>query len=150
MAGVSRVSARVAGWLPRRLRSGLRWVLVGPVCYAGLLGGAVLTVVLHDLADRQCPVDKLVSGFCIAWWSSLAHQAATAIGAMVAAALVVGLPWGVAPRFKTVVAGVAFAFGFTLVAWMTAFGDRNPVMFVAATTSGLAAVVLARVKALTP
>jgi hypothetical protein len=128
----------------------LRWLLVVPVGVVAFLLSLFVTMVLHEIPEHFCPVDKMVSGSCFAGWATLWHEASVVVGGVVCAALMVALPALTAPRWRSAVGALAFLAGFVMVSGMTQFGGVDPVLFIAATSSGLAALVLVHVRSLAP
>lgn len=126
----------------------LRWLLVAPVGVVAFIGALLLSLLLHGIPELLCPRDELVSGMCMATWADAGHTAALALGGAVGAALVVGLPAAMAPRWRSAVALLAFGHGFWFVLRLVSTGTSFHVPFIAATSSGLAVLVLVHVKTL--
>lgn len=128
----------------------LRWALVMPTAILSFYVAVLVAGVLFHIPERLCRPEDLESGSCVTAWAAIGHQAALAFGAAVGAALMVSAPAAIAPRWRSGVALLAFAGGFALVSRMTGFGAVDPVLFIAATSAGLAMLVLVHVRSLTP
>ena len=128
----------------------LRWLLVPIVGIVAFYLGLIIGLLLHGIPEQLCPREAFVSGFCMTRWAAAGHAAALAIGGAIGAALMVSLPAATAPRWRFAVALLAFASGFAFVSLLTGFGSTDPVLFIAATSSGLATLALVHVRSLTP
>ena len=126
----------------------LRWALVVPTGILSFYVAVLVAGLLFRIPEMLCRPEDLESGSCVTAWAAMAHEAALAFGAAVGAALMVSAPAAFAPRWRSGVSLLAFAGGFVLVGKMTGFGSVDPVLFIAATSAGLAMLVLVHVRSL--
>jgi hypothetical protein len=130
--------------------AGLRWLLVVPAAAAAGLLGLWLSLLSYQALHALCPSEGGFFGNCVAWYVSDGQDVGYALGAVVGAALVVGLPAAIAPRAGFGVALLAFVVGWALAGSLTHFGAIFPVAFIAATCSGLATLTTVCIRSLAP
>lgn len=143
-------AAPAAHGAPSAAVAGLRWLLVVPAGAAAGLVGILCSLLSYQALRAVCPRDGPSFRRCMAWYVSDGQDVGYALGAVIGAALVVGLPAAIAPRARREGALLALAAGFALAGFLTAFGAILPVAFIAATCSGLATLTAVCIRTLTP
>lgn len=89
----------------------LRWIFAPLVPVVGLATTVLAAILLTEALDLMCPPELVVSGLCTASWYPASQQVAFALASFLGALVFVWLPAVTAPKFKPVVAWVAFAAG---------------------------------------
>src|SRR4051812_36517931 len=92
----------------------LRWILTIPAAILGWYLGIFAAVFVYYIDIWTCPDEYMVSGSCMAPWSSFLSVTTEAFGAATAAAAIVLLPTLVAPAYRWIVACMAFVCGLLL------------------------------------
>jgi hypothetical protein len=132
----------------------VRWLLILPVAVVAWHVALIVGVGLYVGIESLCPTSQIVSGQCVAPWFGKAAYAVVALGAALAAFLIViGCAW-VAPDYKRQVAIATFSVG-TIVAIVmgVSASDRSILISMAAAivTGGSAlAIVLRRLAPSSP
>lgn len=85
-----------------------RWIACIPAVLAGYIAGYLTGIFIYKVGEWICPSEDIVSGMCGAPWSQSLFMVALAIGASVAASLIVTLPAMIAPSNRLAVSGTAF------------------------------------------
>ena len=109
----------------------LRMALTVPAGVAGWYIGVIVALLVHQIDQKLCPSEYLVSGTCRAPWSSLVNGIALASGSLVCGALTVLLPTLVAPFHRARVALLAYGLGLTGSAYWLFHGHWVPVAWAA-------------------
>ena len=93
----------------------IRWVLILPAAIAAWYAAVFITIGLYEGVDVICPLGRIESGRCFAPWFLEASDAFIALGAALAAALVMIACTLLAPTHRRHVAIATFVVG-TVVA----------------------------------
>ena len=91
----------------------LRMALTVPAAIAGWYIGVIVALLVHQVDQKLCPSEYIVSGTCGAPWSSFVSGMALASGSLVCGAFTVLLPTLVAPSHRARVALLAYGLGLT-------------------------------------
>jgi hypothetical protein len=105
----------------------MRWILAVPAAVAGWYLGVIAALGMHQLGERLCPVEYIVSGLCHAPWSSFVTDFALVTGSLVCGCLTVLLPALIAPAHRHRVAQLAYAGGLAAAAYWLLHGFWLPV-----------------------
>lgn len=93
----------------------VRWILVIPSAFIGWYTALFVGMVLYSVVDSVCANDQMISGMCMAPWSSIVKDGIIIFGASLSAILVLLFSAVVAPSKRKLVAkfiyvgGCAFA-----------------------------------------
>jgi hypothetical protein len=117
----------------------IRWVLILPAAIAAWYAALFITIGLYQGVEAICPLGRIESGRCLAPWFLSASDAFIALGAALAAALIMVACTLLAPTHKRHVAIATFVAG-TVTAIMAGWRDFESAVL-AAIVSG--AIVLA-------
>ena len=109
----------------------VRWLLTVPVAAVGWYIGLITALVIHEISERLCPTEHLVSGRCHAPWSAFATDFALALGSLICGSLVVLLPTLIAPSYRGRVAVLAYTFGLAGSVYWLLHGLWVPVVWAA-------------------
>lgn len=124
-----------------------RWLTCIPAALAGYIVGYLAGAFIYEVGEWTCPSEYVVSGMCAAPWSQSLFTVALAIGASVAASLIVILPAMVAPSNRLAVAGITFVLGSLFAAYaMFSVGSSILVPGVTAITVGAVSLLCIRTR----
>ncbi len=96
----------------------VRWILVPLAAVAGWYVALIGGIGLLTAAEAFCPPDQMVSGSCQATWWQPVEQIIFCFSTALAAVLVVGAAFLVAPSHRRQVAWIVFAGGGLVAVWM--------------------------------
>ena len=102
-----------------------------PAAITGWYIGVIVALLVHRIDQKLCPSEYLVSGNCMAPWSSFTSGIALALGSWVCGALTVLLPTLVAPSHRGRVALLSYVCGLTGSAYWLLHGHWVPVAWAA-------------------
>lgn len=98
-------------------RSTLRWLLVIPSAVVAWYAAHVLGISTLSLFENFCPMEKMLSGACVAaWWQPL-ESGIVVLFSGVSAVLVVLCATLTAPGRKRAVAIIAYLTGAAVASW---------------------------------
>jgi hypothetical protein len=117
----------------------IRWALLLPVLYACWLVALYAGFVYYGIAEKFCPPEEVVSGFCVASWFPNAEAIVVCLGAATAASLMVAAAAIVAPAAKLRTSQLVLA-GGSLIALVMAIYTSQYSAFVAAVLAGAIAL----------
>ncbi len=115
----------------------IRWALILPGAFVAWYIALFLGVGVHAGIEALCPADQMVSGECSAPWFLAAEKAAVALGAALAAVLVMITCTLLAPSHRRQVAITTFVVGAIVATYMGLY------LFTSATVAAIAAGAVA-------
>lgn len=121
----------------------IRWILILPAAIAAWYVSLFLGLALYQGLEALCPPDQMESGQCFAPWFLTASKVLIALGAALAATLVMVTCTWIAPAYKRQVAIATFVVG-TAVAIILAWNLEFAAMASAIVAGAIALAILLR------
>jgi hypothetical protein len=119
----------------------IRWILILPAAIAAWFAALFMGITMYRGVELLCPSDQMSSGHCFAPWFETVTDALIALGAALAAVLImVSCTW-LAPAHKREVAITTFVVGTSVAILMGNDSSKGFAPMVAAIVAG--AIVLA-------
>jgi len=122
----------------------IRWLAVLPAAIAGWYLALIIGLLAYSGVEKLCPPEQMVSGACIAPWFRYATGAISALGAALAAILVITLAALAAPSHRVIVIRSAFVAGLLVASYMLWQTSAVVEFFAALACGALTVAVLPR------
>lgn len=122
----------------------IRWILILPAAIAAWYVALLLGLGLYQALEALCPAGQVESGHCVAPWFRPVSDGLVALGAALAAVLVLIACTLLAPTHRRQVAIATFAVGAVIAVFMGTSASAYAAMVSAVVAGAVALAILLR------